>query len=120
MFVLYVALLVASHLVRWAGSATGVVDHDSSVIVRATDGDRQLDREVRIAYREYDPGGDRARPTIILVHGSPGHKEDFRTLAPLLGYHYRVIAPDLPGFGNSTHDVPYGCHRRSVDGPRQR
>ena len=106
MFVLYVALLVASHLVRWAGSATGVVDHDSSVIVRATDGDRQLDREVRIAYREYDPGGDRARPTIILVHGSPGHKEDFRTLAPLLGYHYRVIAPDLPGFGNSTHDVP--------------
>jgi len=75
-------------------------------MVRGIDGERQIDRQIRIAYREYRQNSIEHQPVVLLLHGSPGHKEDFRSLAPELAKHYRVIAPDLPGFGSSTHDVP--------------
>jgi triacylglycerol lipase len=50
--------------------------------------------------------GIRRRPRFCSIHGSPGHKQDFDRLGPLLAIHGRVIAPDLPGFGASTHDIP--------------
>lgn len=46
------------------------------------------------------------RPVIVLLHGSPGNSKDFNSLAPELAKQYRVIRPDLPGFGESTHEVP--------------
>jgi pimeloyl-ACP methyl ester carboxylesterase/membrane protein DedA with SNARE-associated domain len=45
------------------------------------------------------------RPVVVLLHGSPGNSKDFNSLAPELAKHYRVIRPDLPGFGESTHEV---------------
>jgi pimeloyl-ACP methyl ester carboxylesterase len=56
---------------------------------------------VRIFYRE---AGDRAAPTLLLLHGFPSAGHMFRDLIPLLSDCYRVIAPDLPGFGQS--DMP--------------
>ena len=45
--------------------------------------------------------------TILLLHGFPSSSHQFRNLIPLLaGKGYRVIAPDLPGFGFTT--VPEG------------
>lgn len=38
-------------------------------------------------------------PTILLLHGFPTSSHMFRNLIPLLATKYRVIAPDLPGFG---------------------
>ncbi|KAF2266090.1 alpha/beta-hydrolase [Lojkania enalia] len=38
-------------------------------------------------------------PTIVLLHGFPSSSHQFRTLIPLLASKYRIIAPDLPGFG---------------------
>lgn len=39
-------------------------------------------------------------PNILLLHGYPSSSHQFRNLIPLLATHgYRVIAPDLPGFG---------------------
>lgn len=51
-----------------------------------------------VFYRE---AGDRSRPTILLLHGFPTSSHMFRDLIPLLANDYHVIAPDLPGFGNT-------------------
>ncbi|HEX7951675.1 MAG TPA: alpha/beta fold hydrolase, partial [Burkholderiales bacterium] len=55
----------------------------------------------KIFYRE---AGDRAAPSILLLHGFPTSSHMYRNLIPLLADRYHVIAPDLPGFGLS--DAP--------------
>jgi len=55
--------------------------------------------DVSIFYRE---AGDRARPTIMLLHGFPTSSHQFRNLIPRLADRYHVVAPDLPGFGFTT------------------
>ncbi|KAK9859264.1 hypothetical protein MYU51_016435 [Penicillium brevicompactum] len=52
---------------------------------------------VRVFYREQ--GNTVNAPTILLLHGFPSSSHQFRNLMPLLATQYRVIAPDLPGFG---------------------
>src|SRR5258705_595482 len=47
----------------------------------------------------YRAAGDTAAPVVLLLHGFPASSFMFRELIPLLADHYRVIAPDLPGFG---------------------
>lgn len=54
-----------------------------------------------IFYREAGPP---IAPAILLLHGFPTSSHMFRDLIPLLAERYRVIAPDLPGFGFS--DAP--------------
>ncbi|KAK3322056.1 Alpha/Beta hydrolase protein [Apodospora peruviana] len=51
---------------------------------------------VQIFYRSAGPA---TAPTIVLQHGFPSSSHMFRNLIPLLATRYRVIAPDLPGFG---------------------
>lgn len=51
---------------------------------------------VRVFYRE---AGDAAAPVMLLLHGFPSSSHQFRNLIPQLARHFRVIAPDLPGFG---------------------
>jgi abhydrolase domain-containing protein 6 len=40
-------------------------------------------------------------PTLVMVHGFTGSKENWYPMAARLGGHYRVIVPDLPGWGAS-------------------
>lgn len=49
-------------------------------------------------------------PLIVLVHGFTGSKENWLPLMRLLARHYRVVAPDLPGWGESERhsDADYG------------
>ena len=54
-----------------------------------------------IFYREAGPTG---APAVLLLHGFPSASHMFRDLIPQLADRYRVIAPDLPGFGQS--DMP--------------
>ena len=56
---------------------------------------------VRVFYRE---AGDPTAPIVLLLHGFPTSSFMFRELIPRLATDYRVIAPDLPGFGFT--DVP--------------
>jgi pimeloyl-ACP methyl ester carboxylesterase len=56
---------------------------------------------VNVFYRE---AGDARRPAILLLHGFPSSSHQFRGLIPLLSDRFRVVAPDLPGFGFS--DAP--------------
>jgi pimeloyl-ACP methyl ester carboxylesterase len=51
---------------------------------------------VRVFYRA---AGDVTAPMVLLLHGFPASSFMFRELIPRLANHYRVIAPDLPGFG---------------------
>jgi pimeloyl-ACP methyl ester carboxylesterase len=54
----------------------------------------------------YRSAGDAAAPVVLLLHGFPASSFMFRNLIPRLADEYRVIAPDLPGFGFT--DVPEG------------
>lgn len=45
---------------------------------------------------------------IVLVHGLPGGRRDFRWLAPCLSPHVRVLRPDLPGWGDSPLETAPG------------
>lgn len=54
-----------------------------------------------VFYRE---AGAKDAPTILLLHGFPTSSHMFRDLIPLLADRYHVVAPDLPGFGQS--DMP--------------
>ncbi len=52
-----------------------------------------------IFYRE---AGDKSKPTILLLHGFPSSSFMFRDLMPLLADNFHVVAPDYPGFGQSS------------------
>lgn len=54
-----------------------------------------------IFYRE---AGPKQGPVLLMLHGFPSSSHMFRDLIPTLADDYRVIAPDLPGFGFS--DTP--------------
>jgi pimeloyl-ACP methyl ester carboxylesterase len=51
---------------------------------------------VDIFYRE---AGSPDAPVVLLLHGFPTSSFQYRELIPRLADRYRVIAPDLPGFG---------------------
>ena len=51
-----------------------------------------------VFYRE---AGPEDAPVILLLHGFPTSSHMFRDLIPRLANRYRVIAPDLPGFGQT-------------------
>lgn len=48
---------------------------------------------------EYDLVG--AGPDVLLLHGWPGERGDYRAVVPLLEPHARLVVPDLRGFGGS-------------------
>lgn len=51
---------------------------------------------VTVFYREAGPAD---APVLLLLHGFPTSSFQYRELIPRLADRYRVIAPDLPGFG---------------------
>ena len=53
-----------------------------------------------LAYIE--AGAGEGRPTILLIHGMAGSSHTWREMVPRLAQHYHVIAPDLPGHGESS------------------
>jgi pimeloyl-ACP methyl ester carboxylesterase len=52
-----------------------------------------------IFYRE---AGPREAPVVLLLHGFPTSSHMFRNLIPALADEFRLVAPDYPGFGNSS------------------
>jgi pimeloyl-ACP methyl ester carboxylesterase len=56
-----------------------------------------------VFYREAGPAD---APVVVLLHGFPSSSHMFRRLIPALADRYRVIAPDLPGFGRAAMPKP--------------
>jgi pimeloyl-ACP methyl ester carboxylesterase len=56
---------------------------------------------LNVFYRE---AGRFGAPTLLLLHGFPSASHMFRALMPQLAGQFHVVAPDLPGFGQS--DMP--------------
>src|SRR5438067_13823142 len=52
-----------------------------------------------IFYRE---AGAKDAPVILLLHGFPTSSSQFRNLIPRLAGSFRLIAPDYPGYGQSS------------------
>jgi len=49
----------------------------------------------------YLEGGPRDAGTVLLLHGFGGDKDNWVRFSKYLTGHYRVLVPDLPGFGDS-------------------
>jgi len=56
---------------------------------------------LNVFYRE---AGSPHKPKLLLLHGFPSSSHMFRDLIPLLSDAFHIIAPDLPGFGQT--DMP--------------
>jgi pimeloyl-ACP methyl ester carboxylesterase len=56
---------------------------------------------LNVFYRE---AGKRDAPALLLLHGFPSSSHMFRDLIPMLADPFHLIAPDLPGFGQT--DMP--------------
>src|SRR5580658_1081420 len=69
---------------------------DAGSTVPATSIHRVEADGVQVFYRA---AGEVSSPVVLLLHGYPTSSHMFRELIPRLAGKYRVIAPDLPGFG---------------------
>ncbi|HQU82069.1 MAG TPA: alpha/beta hydrolase [Pyrinomonadaceae bacterium] len=67
--------------------------------------------EIKVTYKTtkidgldvfYREAGDKKKPTILLLHGFPTSSFMFRNLIPQLADEFHVVAPDYPGFGQSS------------------
>lgn len=78
-----------------AGSSTAATGSDSAKVRHR----RVQVGELEIFFRE---AGPRDAPTILLLHGFPTSSHMFRNLMPQLADRFHLVAPDYPGFGNSS------------------
>ena len=95
----YAVLLVASHVWR---ALHPVVPEPSASQRLATLG------ETALSYSDISRAAPATQSPIpvVLLHGSPMASACFRDLAPLLSDDFRLVIPDLPGFGNSRAVLP--------------
>jgi len=115
----YIGLLALSHgVVHWSDrpqeEARDLSPGRRVARVLAVDRGQRTDETIELVYDDgfgKDPERqvealESGRPTLLLLHGSPGDAGNFWKLAQALPDRYRLVAPDLPGFGDSEQHVP--------------
>lgn len=58
---------------------------------------------LKVFYRE---SGAETAPKLVLLHGFPASSHQYRNLIPALAKLFHIVAPDYPGFGNSSIPNP--------------
>jgi pimeloyl-ACP methyl ester carboxylesterase len=86
---------------------TNLILEENTVTSTATSATRELavhHRTARIHDLDifYRDAGLQDAPAILLLHGFPTSSNMFRNLIPRLANSFRLIAPDYPGFGQSS------------------
>lgn len=96
-----VALLLFDHLAPMTSGRLGLALEQRMSGLRLRQGSAE---GLAMPYLE---GGSGA--PLVLIHGFAGDKDNFARVARFLTPHYRVIIPDLPGFGDAARDpsAPY-------------
>ncbi|HEY4140092.1 MAG TPA: alpha/beta fold hydrolase, partial [Pseudolabrys sp.] len=70
---------------------------------------------VWIAYEDHWFGEPWITPeTVVMVHGNAESSRAWTCFVPHLARHYRVVRPDLPGFGQSPEPTGYGWSAREL------
>jgi pimeloyl-ACP methyl ester carboxylesterase len=77
----------------------GNIADESSVVRYRKENVRGLD----IFYRE---AGNPSNPAVVLLHGFPTSSHMYREVLRSLGDSYYLVAPDYPGFGDSSFPAP--------------
>lgn len=102
-------LLMAVVLMSFGTTLAAAIDM-TSVAVVDTDTTTVADR-TPVRYRTveidglsvfYREAGSPDAPTLLLLHGFPTSSHMFRNLIPTLADQFHLVAPDYPGFGNSS------------------
>jgi len=94
-------LAMAAATTSWAAASTRPVEPPQA----ATSGTTQVFHRTieidgqTIFYRE---AGSPQAPTLLLLHGFPTSSHMFRHLIPALADQFHLVAPDYPGYGNSS------------------
>jgi pimeloyl-ACP methyl ester carboxylesterase/membrane protein DedA with SNARE-associated domain len=99
--ILYLLLLIASHLFQYVRGDDPVLPVSQSLLVVSG----EQGQPVRLAYFDSDPHAS-DKPVVVLLHGSPAGIGLFMPLIHELRQSYRVLAPSMPGFENSTRRIP--------------
>jgi pimeloyl-ACP methyl ester carboxylesterase len=104
----YLLLLAASHVYKQFRSPTGpLADGQQRVAVG----------EIEFAFKDI-PADRPGAPVLVLLHGSPMASSSWDKLIAQIEGQYRIIVPDLPGFGGSTtrvDDYSIKSHAVQVD-----
>ena len=120
----YLVLLIASFIVQLRTDGPGPIPEGYNAIeLAAQRADGPVDEKplgsaqrpiratpetITLAYQDAGPEDG---PVVLLLHGSPGNSADFKRtdnglIDSLAEAGYRVIAPDMPGFGFSEPYIP--------------
>ncbi|MFT4641178.1 MAG: pimeloyl-ACP methyl ester carboxylesterase [Verrucomicrobiales bacterium] len=86
------------------GGEPSPTDPTQTAISSAEPSNRVYHRTVEIDGQSvfYREAGPKDAPTLLLLHGFPTSSHMFRNLIPALADTYHVVAPDYPGYGQSS------------------
>ena len=99
----YLLVLLASHMVRWGqpGKAP-YIEGQAFLQVEEMRGTMPTGVYISMAYLDWVPPESPDAPVLVLLHGSPMASASLLSTARALQGNFRLIIPDLPGFGGST------------------
>ena len=103
---LLLALLVTGLVVAQLGisCAPATVEEASVGMSAGTVSSSTLHKTIEIDGLDifYREAGPKDAPNVLLLHGFPTSSHMFRNLIPALSDKYHIVAPDYPGYGNSS------------------
>jgi len=103
---IYLVLIAASNIVRHQKNDDARPDgHHQVIVLPEFEGESFGSGRVEMVYQDKRPADRPDAPVVLMIHGSPMSSYDLQGLADRLATQYRIVAPELPGFGRSTRKI---------------